>query len=80
MGCSSERKLREWLNLIEKKSYPNVLAYVEAFNRGDIDALCALFAPDALFMGYSAGVNSRKINQSGKKLCAASISICRWNP
>lgn len=28
-----------------------VLAYVDAFNRGDIDALCALFAPDALVWG-----------------------------
>jgi steroid delta-isomerase-like uncharacterized protein len=28
-----------------------VLAYVEAFNRGDIDALIDLFAPDALVYG-----------------------------
>lgn len=28
-----------------------VMAYVEAFNRGDVDALCALFAPDALVWG-----------------------------
>ena len=28
-----------------------VLAYVEAFNRGDIDALCALFTTDALVYG-----------------------------
>ena len=28
-----------------------VLAYVDAFNRGDIEALCALFAPDALVWG-----------------------------
>jgi len=28
-----------------------VLAYVEAFNRGDLDALCALFTPDALIYG-----------------------------
>src|SRR5262245_36677272 len=28
-----------------------VLAYVDAFNRGDLEALCALFAPDALVWG-----------------------------
>jgi len=28
-----------------------ILAYVNAFNRGDLDALCALFAPDALIWG-----------------------------
>src|SRR5437764_7217492 len=28
-----------------------VLAYVDAFNRGDLDGLCALFAPDALIWG-----------------------------
>ena len=28
-----------------------VSAYVEAFNRGDIDALCACFTPDALVHG-----------------------------
>lgn len=28
-----------------------VLAYVDAFNRGDIDGLCALFTPDALIYG-----------------------------
>jgi steroid delta-isomerase-like uncharacterized protein len=28
-----------------------VLAYVEAFNRADLDALCRLFAPDALIWG-----------------------------
>jgi hypothetical protein len=27
------------------------LAYVDAFNRGDIDALCTLFSPDALVYG-----------------------------
>ena len=34
-----------------KKNKQTVLAYVDAFNRGDIDALCALFAPDALVHG-----------------------------
>lgn len=28
-----------------------VLDYVDAFNRGDLDAVCALFAPDALIHG-----------------------------
>ena len=28
-----------------------VLSYVEAFNRGDINGLCSLFAPDALIYG-----------------------------
>ena len=28
-----------------------VLAYVEAFNRGDLDGLCNLFSPDALIFG-----------------------------
>lgn len=28
-----------------------VLSYIEAFNRGDIDTLCALFSPDALIYG-----------------------------
>ena len=28
-----------------------VLAYVDAFNRGDLDSLCDLFAPDALIWG-----------------------------
>src|SRR5215813_13796418 len=28
-----------------------VLAYVDAFNRGDLDAVCALFTPDALVWG-----------------------------
>ena len=28
-----------------------VLAYVEAFNRGDLDGLCGLFAPDAQIWG-----------------------------
>jgi steroid delta-isomerase-like uncharacterized protein len=28
-----------------------VLAYVEAFNRGDIDGVCRLFTPDALVWG-----------------------------
>src|SRR5438045_9224947 len=28
-----------------------VLAYVDAFNRGDLDGLCDLFAPDALIWG-----------------------------
>jgi steroid delta-isomerase-like uncharacterized protein len=28
-----------------------VLQYVEAFNNGDLDALCRLFAPDALIHG-----------------------------
>ena len=28
-----------------------VLAYVDAFNRGDLDGLCALLAPDALVWG-----------------------------
>ncbi len=28
-----------------------VLAYVDAFNRGDLDALCKLFTPDALVWG-----------------------------
>ncbi len=28
-----------------------VLAYVDAFNRSDLDALCDLFAPDALVWG-----------------------------
>ena len=28
-----------------------VLAYVETFNRADIDALCPLFTPDALVYG-----------------------------
>lgn len=35
-------------------SQPNkdlVLAYVDAFNRGDLDGLCRLFAPDALVWG-----------------------------
>jgi steroid delta-isomerase-like uncharacterized protein len=28
-----------------------VLAYIDAFNRGDLDGLCGLFAPDALISG-----------------------------
>ena len=28
-----------------------VLAYVDAFNRGDVDAVCALFTPDAQVWG-----------------------------
>lgn len=28
-----------------------VLAYVDAFNRGDLDGVCSLFAPDALIWG-----------------------------
>jgi steroid delta-isomerase-like uncharacterized protein len=28
-----------------------VLGYVDAFNRGDLDAVCATFAPDALIYG-----------------------------
>ena len=28
-----------------------VLAYVEAFNRGDLEGICRLFAPDALIWG-----------------------------
>jgi len=28
-----------------------VLAYVDAFNRGDVDAVCALFTPDARVWG-----------------------------
>ncbi|MET3651859.1 ester cyclase [Dyella japonica] len=28
-----------------------VMSYVDAFNRGDLDAVCAMFAPDALIYG-----------------------------
>lgn len=34
-----------------QKNKQVVRAYVDAFNRGDIDALCALFADDALVYG-----------------------------
>jgi steroid delta-isomerase-like uncharacterized protein len=36
-----------------------VLRYVEAFNRGDVDGVCALFAPDAQVFGVgSAGMET----------------------
>jgi len=28
-----------------------VMTYVDAFNRGDLDGVCAMFAPDALILG-----------------------------
>ncbi len=34
-----------------ERNKQTVLAYVDAFNRGDIDGLCALFSPDALIYG-----------------------------
>ena len=44
-----------------------VLAYVDAFNRGDIEALCRLFAADALVwgvLGWGAIEKVRPIWQS----------------
>jgi steroid delta-isomerase-like uncharacterized protein len=37
--------------LMSEHNQQIVRAYVDAFNRGDIDALCKLFAPDALVYG-----------------------------
>jgi len=34
-----------------EKNKQTVMAYVDAFNRGDLDGLCALFAPDAKIYG-----------------------------
>ncbi|GAC1663680.1 MAG: hypothetical protein NVS9B2_00040 [Steroidobacteraceae bacterium] len=36
---------------MSQKSKDVILAYVDAFNGGDLDRLCSLFTPDALIWG-----------------------------
>ncbi len=45
-----------------------VLAYVDAFNRGDLDALCATFAPDALVWGVLGWGSMDKVRPIWKDL------------
>ncbi|MCB9896652.1 MAG: nuclear transport factor 2 family protein [Planctomycetes bacterium] len=45
-----------------------VLAYVDAFNRGDLDGLCALFTPDALVWGVLGWGEIEKVRPIWKDL------------
>lgn len=48
-----------------------VRAYVEAFNRGDIDAVCRCFAPDALIHGVLGGGDLAKVRPLWEQLVAS---------
>jgi hypothetical protein len=61
-----------------KKNKQIVLAYVDAFNRGDIDALCALFAPDALIygaFGWGCVAKARPIWQALADTCGMNLQV-----
>jgi len=45
-----------------------VLAYVEAFNRGDLDGLCDLFTPDALVWGVLGWGTIEKVRPIWREL------------
>lgn len=44
-----------------ERNKQTIMAYIDAFNRGDIDALCALFAPDARIYGVLGWGNLEKV-------------------
>jgi hypothetical protein len=46
---------------MKKNNKEVVLAYVDAFNRGDVDALCALFSRDAMIYGVRGWTNLEKV-------------------
>lgn len=48
-----------------------VRAYVEAFNRGDIDAVCRCFAPDALIHGVLGWGDLSKVRPLWEQLVAS---------
>src|ERR1700712_530907 len=45
-----------------------VLAYIDAFNHGDLDACCALFTPDALVWGVLGWGGLGKVRPIWKEL------------
>ena len=51
-----------------------VLAYVEAFNRGDLDGVCQLFTKDAVVFGVLGWGTVEQARPVWKDL----ISNCRW--
>jgi len=48
-----------------------VVSYVEAFNRGDIDGLCRLFAPDAMVWGVLGWGTVEKVRPIWNELIEA---------
>ncbi len=48
-----------------------VLAYVDAFNRGDLDGACGLFAPDALVYGVLGWGTIEQVRPIWKSLMEA---------
>jgi len=53
---------------IMQENKNTILAYVDAFNRGDIDALCRLFSPDAMIYGVLGRGNLDKVKPIWKAL------------
>ena len=54
------------------------MAYVDAFNRGDIDGLCALFAPDARIygvLGWGSPEKARPVWQALMRSLSLKLNI-----
>lgn len=56
------------LNTKQSQNKKIVEKYVEAFNRGDLDALCALFSPDATIQGVFGKAQIEKARMVWRQL------------
>lgn len=71
--CFTDQSISHPRDAMEEKNKQTVMEYVDAFNRGDIDGLCALFAPDARIYGVLGWGSPEKL----KPVWQASMSSLR---